>query len=184
LLMGDTWKKDRLALQALLRDEPSARARYARLAGYERELCFRWIADAPTALLREQRIRRLARRLWLTSFEPMYDIGSLAFAELDDLYGSPRFLHHLSPAEQALALQEQRVLGGNHSRNYDDADVRFRIVAPEDKLLDDILMAYARPCVLTEQTVEWLNCNGWERIDEVRTWFDLTKDDEPPASPR
>jgi hypothetical protein len=182
--MDNTWKKDRLALQALLREDPSAHARYAQLADYERDMCFRWIADAPTDVLREQRIRRLARRLWLTSFEPMYDLGSLAFAELDDLYGAPRLLHHLPPAEQAPALQERRVLGGNHTRNYDDAEVRFRIVAPEDKLLDGILIAYGRPCVLTEGMVEWLNYNGWETINEVRNWFDLPRDDEPNASPR
>ncbi|MDQ3928293.1 MAG: hypothetical protein M3328_03995 [Chloroflexota bacterium] len=178
-----TWKRDRLALEALLSEEPSAQARYERLAGFERKMCFQWIADAPTPVLREQRICRLARRLWLTSFKPFYELASVMFAELGDLYGAPRLLSHLPPEEQKRALQEQRVLGVDHYRNY-DAETRFRLVAPQDRLLDDLLMVYARPCVLTEGIVRWLNLNEWETIQDVIEWFDLPAGDGPPgASP-
>ncbi len=171
-----------MALEELLSEEPEALERFKKLKDFERDMCYRWIKDAPTPFLREQRIYRLARRLWLTSFDPYYDIGpDLMLPELDDLYGSPRPFSHLSPEEQALALQEGRALGANHTRNYDDAGTWFRVLAPDDRPLDDLLVVYARPCVLTEDTVSWLNRNGWETMREVYDWFGIPMDDKPPA---
>jgi WD40 repeat protein len=180
--MASSRKSDRVALQELLSEDPEAKARFEELKDFEREMCYRWIAGAPTSVLREQRIARLARRLWLTSFDPYYDTGpDLMLPELDDLYGTPRPFSQLSPEEQALALQERRALGANHYRNYDDAGTWFRVLTPDDKPLDDMLVVYERPCVITEDTVGWLNRNGWETMREVYEWFDMPADDTPPA---
>ena len=51
---------------------------------------------------------------------------------------------------------------------------------PEDKPLDDMLVVYERPCVITDDTVGWLNRNGWETMREVYDWFDIPADDTPP----
>jgi WD40 repeat protein len=175
---------DHVALETQLSEEPEAQARYDKLADYKKEMCLQWIADAPTPLLREQRVYRLARRLSLTSFDPFYDTGpDLMFPELDGLYGPPRLFKHLSADEQAHALEEQRVLGANHTRNYDDAGTWFRVVPPGDRLLDNLLLVYARPCTLTESIAGWLNHNGWETMREVYEWLGLPYDKPPPARP-
>jgi hypothetical protein len=179
--MSSGSKSPLMALHDLLSEEPSAQAHFDQLADYERKMCFDWIADAPTAVLREQRICRLARRLWLTSFDPMYDLADLAFSELEDLYGAPRLLQHLPEDERLLALQEGRVLGGNHERNYDDSRVWFRTVSPRDRLWDEVSIVYPRPCVLTSAVTGWLDYNGWDTTSETRDWLDLHEDKPPPV---
>src|SRR5689334_21674364 len=85
-------EEDLQMLHTLLDAEPEARARYNQLAGYKQEMCLRWIADAPEPRLREQRILRLVRRLWLTAFDPYYDLVPMTLSELDAHYGPPRQL--------------------------------------------------------------------------------------------
>lgn len=172
-----------IALQELLGEEPSARERWEEMADFKREMCLEWIAEAPTPLLREQRLYRLARRLWLTSFDPYYELASLMLGELDDLYGPPRPLDHLPPEEQSLALRERRVLGANHTRNYDDAGTWFRVVGPDDRPLDDIMIVYARPCVLTEGIARWVNYNGWETNRDAMEWLGLSEVGAPVREP-
>src|SRR5689334_3113087 len=110
--MSNAAEDDRKALEGLLGEDPAAHARYAGLADYQKEMCLRWIADAPTPVLREGRICRLATYLRTFSLDPHYDLGILAFGELHDLYGPAQPLRRLAPEERTLALQEQRVLGG------------------------------------------------------------------------
>lgn len=175
MLEQDARQEARLALEEMLSRELSARERYAKLPGYKVDMCLRWVAEGATPVLREQRISRLVRRLWLTSFDPYYDIASLMLGELDYLYGAPQPLQHLPPSEQAIALSEQRVLGTYRYRNFDDGGILFYIVAPASKLLDDVLMVYERPCRLTQQIIGWLNRNNLETMQEVRESFGLTE---------
>jgi WD40 repeat protein len=181
--MARSRNQDRLDLQASLAEQPSGLEHYERMADYEKGMCLDWIGDAPSPVLREQRIYRLARYLRLTTFEPMYELGHLAFAELDDLYGPPGILQHLPPEEQQEALRERRVLGGNHERNYDDSQVWFRIVSPGEKLHDEVTIVYPRPCVLTDRTLRWLNYVGWDTTLEARECLDLPAHDKPPPTP-
>src|SRR5690242_19808441 len=109
--MAQIADEDLQMLHTLLGAEPEARARYDKLANYKKELCLRWIAGAQAPLLREQRMRRLVRRLWLTAFDPYYDLGGMTLSELDENYGPPRQLLRVPEAEQAEALRERRVLG-------------------------------------------------------------------------
>lgn len=160
-------------LEQILANDPAAQERFARLKDYKKEMCFRWIAEAEDPQQREMRVRHLARRLWLTSFDPYYDLSDVQFAELDRLYGEPRPFNTLPPAEQALALQENRVLGAYHYRNFDDGGTTFYIATSTDKLLDDVLMVYERPCVLTERIIGWLDRNNIETMREVRAMFGL-----------
>jgi hypothetical protein len=171
--MEDARETDRLTLEALLRDNPEAQGRYARLRDYQKNICLDWIADAATPALREQRVARLVRRLWLTAFDPMRDLYGPTLSELDDLYGPPQSLRDLHPDEQALAVAERRVLGTYHYRNFDDGGTRFYIIEPGDKLLDPVMMVYARPCVLTENLMRWLNYNDIETVREIYELFDV-----------
>src|SRR4051812_41987436 len=98
--MTDGAEHDRLALEGLLSEEPASQERYTRLADYKKEMCLRWIADAPTPILREQRICRLAQYLRIFSLDPYYVLGILTFGELHDLYGPAQPLHRLSPDEK------------------------------------------------------------------------------------
>jgi hypothetical protein len=68
------------------------------------------------------------------------------------------------------------VLGAYHYRNFDDGGTTFYIVSSTDRLLDDVLMVFARPCVLTEQVIGWLNRNNLETMREVRGWFGLPEE--------
>ena len=163
---------DRHLQEQHLYDEPTAQARYHKLLDYQKDMCLRWISEAPTPDLREQRIRRLVRRLSLTSFDPYFHMAYVMFAELDDLYGPSRLFHTLPPDEQTLALTEKRVLGAYQYRNFDDGGISFYIVTDPDKILDDVLMVYNRPCLLTDSIIGWLNRNNIETTREVRAWFD------------
>ena len=163
---------DRQLLEQILYDEPTAQARYQKLLDYQKDMCLRWISEAPTPALREQRVRRLVRRLWLTSFDPYFHMAYVMFSELDDLYGPSQLLQRLPRAEQALALNEKRVLGAYQYRNFDDGGISFYIVTDPDKILDDVLIVYNRPCVLTDSIIGWLNRNNIETTREVRSWFD------------
>jgi hypothetical protein len=162
---------DRLALEAALRENPEAQARYAKLAAFRKEICLDWIADAATPALREQRVARLVRRLWLTTFDPMRDLYGPTFSELDDLYGPPQSLLDLPLDEQDVAVAERRVLGSYHYRNFDDGGTTFYILKPEDPRHDPVMAVYARPCVLTENLMRWLNYNDLESVSELRDWF-------------
>src|SRR4026207_33889 len=101
---------DRLALEEKLREEPDAWERYAKLPEYKVDMCLRWVAEAPTPALREGRIARLVRRLWLTSFAPYYALVGVVGGVGGGRYGEPRPLRDLPPEEQVLALKEERVL--------------------------------------------------------------------------
>jgi len=92
---------DLQTLHTLLDAEPEAQARYNKLADYKREMSLDWIADAPEPRLREQRLHRLVRRLWLTAFDPFYDLGGMTLSELDANYGPPRQLLRVPEAEQS-----------------------------------------------------------------------------------
>jgi hypothetical protein len=78
----------------------------------------------------------------------------------------------LPPDEQVLALNEKRVLGAYQYRNFDDGGISFYVVKPDYKILDDVLIVYKRPCVLTDGIISWLNRNNIETTREVRAWFD------------
>jgi hypothetical protein len=175
-LMDSAREKDRPALEALLRDNPEAQARYARLPDYKKKICLDWIADAATPGLREQRVVRLVRRLWLTAFDPMLHLYAPTFSELDDLYGPPQPLLDLPPDEQDRAVAERRVLGTYHYRNFDDGGTRFYIIEPGHKRFDPVMMVYAPPCVLTESLMRWLNYNDLETVRELCEWFDQPYD--------
>jgi hypothetical protein len=163
----------RLALEALLEDNPEAQGRYARLADYKKKICLDWIVDAPTPELREQRVARLVRRLWLTVFDPMYDLCGPTLTELEDLYGPPQPLLDLPPDEQDRAVAERRVLGTYHYRNFDDGGTQFYIIEPGHKRFDPVMMVYARPCVLAENLMRWLNYNDIETVRELYDYFGL-----------
>jgi WD40 repeat protein len=166
-------KPDRQMLEALLGDEPSALERYAGLPDDQKDLCLRWIGGAPTPLLRDQRVCRLVQRLSLASLDPRYETGpALMFPELDDLYGPPRLLGSLPAEEQTLAVREGRVLGVRPHRQ-NDVGITLHLATPEDDLSHGTFLAYARPCVLTGDTVSWLNLNRWETLQEVWEYFDL-----------
>jgi hypothetical protein len=163
--------RDLDVLQNHLDDNPASQARYAQLSDFKKEMCLRWIGEASTPDLRERRARLLVRRLWLTAFDPFFHMADVMFAELSDLYGPPQPLRTLPVAEQIEAINERRVLGAYHYRNFDDGGTAFYIVAPDDKLLDDVLLIYARPCVLTDRITGWLNRNNLETMREVRDYF-------------
>ena len=174
--MDDAQETDRLALEALLRDNPEAQGRYAKLADYQKKICLNWIADAATPALREQRIPRLVRRLWLTTFDPRRDLFGPTLSELEDLYGPPQPLQDLTPEERTLALAERRVLGTYHYRNFDDGGTTFYVILPGHKMVDPVMVVYARPCVLTENLMRWLNYNDLETVRELRELFDVPYD--------
>src|SRR5579859_4415140 len=179
------FERYRQMLRAQLSAAPPAHTRYAQLDAQDQQTCLDWILSAPTGVLCEHRVHRLVQQLRGGSLDPRYDLGALTFAVLADLYGPPRLLRDLPPAEQALARQERRVLGGSYYRNYDDSEVRFGIVTPDDKLNDELILAYARPCILTKETTRWLNYNGWETLGDFGAWFDSAAADGPagPAPP-
>jgi hypothetical protein len=170
-------EEDLQMLHTLLDAEPEARARYNQLAGYKQEMCLRWIADAPEPRLREQRIRRLVRRLWLTAFDPYYDLGPMTLSELDAHYGPPRQLLRVPEPEQAEALRERRVLGAYHYRNFDDGGTSFYIVDAGTTRVDEFMLVYRRPCLLTGNIIGWLNRNNIETVAEMRDY--LLPDDGP-----
>ena len=172
-------EEDRQMLQTLLDAEPEAQARYNKLADYKKVMSLDWIADAPEPRLREQRIRRLVRRLWLTAFDPYYDLGGMTLSELDENYGPPRQLLRVPEAEQAEALRERRVLGAYHYRNFDDGGTSFYIVDTETKRVDEFMLVYQRPCVLTENIIGWLNRNNIETVGEMRDYLLPEQDDGP-----
>ena len=169
--MDSARETDRLALEAALRDNPEAQGRYTKLADFRKEICLDWIADAATPALREQRLPRLVRRLWLTTFDPMRDLYGPTLSELDDLYGPPQHLRDLPPDEQDRAVAEHRVLGTYHYRNFDDGGTSFYIIKPGDKRSDPVMLVYAPPCVLTENLMRWLNYNDIETVRELRELF-------------
>jgi hypothetical protein len=178
--MSSERNEHEITLKELLSEEPEAQARYAKLPAYQKEMCLRWVAEAQDPILREQRLHRLVRRLWLTAFDPMYDMADLALGELSDLYGPPQLLKRLSPEEQALAVREGRALGGNHTRNFDDAGTWFRAIPPdEEQPRDDFVLVFPRPCVLTKRAVEWINHNWWETNRDALDA--IVSDPEPPA---
>jgi hypothetical protein len=174
-------EEDLQILHTLLDAEPEALARYNKLADYKKEMCLRWIADAPAPRLREQRIHRLVRRLWLTAFDPYYDIGGMTLSELDENYGPPRQLLRVPEDEQAEALRERRVLGAYHYRNFDDGGTSFYIVDAETKRFVEFMLVYQRPCVLTENIIGWLNRNNIETVAEMRDYL-LPAQDAGPES--
>jgi hypothetical protein len=162
---------DQRLLERLLSGDAEAQKRYTRLKDFQVDMCFRWIDEASTPELREQRIRRLARRLQLTAFDPYYDLAGMVIDELTDLYGPSRLFSELTPEEQAAALRERRVLGASHTRNFDDSGTWLRAPGPDDRLNDDILVVYPHPCVLTERDIAWLQRNDWETNEEARGYL-------------
>ncbi len=169
--------QSRTLLEGALDREPLAQQRYSKIADFEKDMCARWVSEAETVEMREQRIGRLVRRFSIMSFAPYFHIADLMGAELDALYGPPQQLQSLPPGEQEMALSEGRVLGAYHYRNFDDGGTTFYIVGTGNKLLDDVLLVYARPCVLTAQIIGWLNRNNLETMGEVREWFGLPEKD-------
>ena len=139
------------------------------LSGLDRELGFQTRA----------KIRRLVRRLWLTSFDPYYALGGLTLSELDDNYGPPRQLQRVPEDAQAQALREHRVLGAYHYRNFDDAGTSFYIVDAGTTRFDEFMLVYERPCLLTENIIGWLNRNDIESVAEMRDYLLPAPDDEP-----
>jgi hypothetical protein len=134
-------------------------------------MCHRWLDDAPTPELRADRIRRLARWMGMPSFQPQYDLGYVTLSEIDDLYGNPRPMREFTPEELELAVEEHRVVGATHLRNFDDATVKFSLIRPGDRLNDDLILVYSRPCRLTDRLVRWLDYNNFEQIYELREMF-------------
>jgi WD40 repeat protein len=164
---------------------PEGRQRRAKVTTFDRQLGLDWIIAAPTEALREARASRVAESLrWRTS--PLsYEIAFYTLMELHALYGAPRLLQQLTPPEQALALQERRVLGASHTRYHDGSDVYISLLTPESRLNDELIWVYPRPCVLADETLGRLSFNGWETTSEIRRLFDPPSPPSaaPPAAP-
>jgi hypothetical protein len=171
----------RALVERVLGEEGAARQRYLKLADFKKDMCARWVSEAAGVELREERVGRLLRRFSIMSFDPYFEIGDLMGAELDDHFGPAQQLRTMPIDEQEMALKEGRVLGAYHYRNFDDGGTTFYIVSSTDRLLDDVLMVYARPCVLTEQVIGWLNHNNLETMREVRAWFGLPEEGNTPG---
>lgn len=169
--MSDLEESDEKQLLDLLTSDTVALARYKGLKDYQRSICSWWINSAPTQQRRTERLQRLARRLSWLAFAPEYDLSNMAFSELDALYGLPAHLNSLPPDERRIAIREGRALGSYHYRNFDDGGVLFYRLEPDHKAQDDVMLVYARPCVLTGDILRALNYNNWDNIAEIRDIF-------------
>jgi hypothetical protein len=171
MTVSETYEDIRRVFMDAIGRSHEAQTRYAKFADYEKKMCVEWIAAAPAPELRDARIRQLADTLRSFSFDPMYYLGQLTFFELERLYGPPKHLNDLAPAEQALAIDERRVLEAFHTRNYDDSRVVFGVVEPGTLRRRGSMLAFARPCVLTAHILDWLDYNGWDTLNDAERFL-------------